>query len=78
MFMYSTDSKNEQEVQHAINNIMKNKTTIIVAHRLSTIKNADEIICMKNGYVIERGLWSYNIYLAVKRIHKKLVWEVMT
>ena len=54
--MYSTDSKNEQEVQHAINNIMKNKTTIVVAHRLSTIKNADEIICMKNGYVIERGL----------------------
>ena len=34
---------------------MKNRTILIIAHRLSTVKNADNIICMKNGEVVEQG-----------------------
>lgn len=51
----SLDAENEQLIQEALENIMEGRTTLVVAHRLSTIKNADEIICMKNGEVVERG-----------------------
>ena len=34
---------------------MKNRTILVIAHRLSTVKNADNIICMKNGEVVEQG-----------------------
>ena len=49
------DSKSETLIQNAINNNYENKITIIVAHRLSTIINADKILVMKNGKIIESG-----------------------
>lgn len=49
------DSANEQAVTEALNNLFKNKTVIIIAHRLQTVKNADEIIYIDDGKVIERG-----------------------
>lgn len=50
------DAENEHQVQAAMDNLMKGRTTIVVAHRLSTIKNAAEIICLaKGGTVAERG-----------------------
>lgn len=49
------DSKNEELIQNAINNNYENKITIIVAHRLSTIINADKILVIKNGKIIESG-----------------------
>lgn len=49
------DSENESLVKEAIENLMKGKTTIVIAHRLNTIINADDIICMKNGEVVEQG-----------------------
>ena len=52
------DSATEKLVQSAINNLQKDRTTIIIAHRLSTIQNADRIIVLKNGEIIEQGTHS--------------------
>jgi subfamily B ATP-binding cassette protein MsbA len=49
------DSESERLVQDALNNLMKNRTSIIIAHRLSTIQHADEIIVIQQGKIIERG-----------------------
>lgn len=49
------DTESEKLVQEALDNLMKNRTTIVVAHRLSTIKNADEICVMHEGEIVERG-----------------------
>lgn len=51
----SIDTRTEIKIQKAFNNLMQGKTTFIVAHRLSTIKNADLILVMNNGSVIEMG-----------------------
>lgn len=49
------DTRTEIKIQEAFNVLMKNKTSFIVAHRLSTIKNADIIIVMKDGHILETG-----------------------
>lgn len=49
------DTDSERLVQDAIDNLTKNRTTIVIAHRLSTIKNADEIHVMKDGEIVESG-----------------------
>ena len=49
------DSESEKLVQDALVNLMKNKTSIVIAHRLSTIQNADKIIVLDNGKIIEEG-----------------------
>ena len=49
------DSATEKLVQSAINKMQKDRTTIIIAHRLSTIQNADRIIVLKDGEIIEQG-----------------------
>ena len=51
----SLDSESEEIVQNAINNLTKNRTTLVIAHRLSTIHNADKIFVMKSGLVINSG-----------------------
>tara|TARA_B100001057_G_scaffold491225_1_gene581021 strand:+ start:888 stop:2630 length:1743 start_codon:yes stop_codon:yes gene_type:complete len=51
----SLDAESEEIVQNAINNLTKNKTTLVIAHRLSTIHNADKIFVMKNGNVLNSG-----------------------
>ena len=51
----SIDTRTEIKIQEAFNLLMKGKTTFIVAHRLSTIKEADIILVMNNGNVIETG-----------------------
>jgi len=51
----SLDAESEEIVQNAINNLTKNKTTLVIAHRLSTIHNADKIFVMKQGKVINIG-----------------------
>ncbi len=60
------DTESERLVQDALENLMKNRTTIVIAHRLSTIKNADEICVMHEGEIVERGrheeLFSLNGY----------------
>lgn len=51
----SIDTRTEQQIQSAMDNLMKGRTSFIIAHRLSTIKNADVILVMNQGDVIEQG-----------------------
>lgn len=49
------DTESEKLVQDALNNLTKNRTSLIIAHRLSTIQNADEIVVLDNGQIVEQG-----------------------
>ncbi len=51
----SLDTESERLVQHAINTLMQNRTSIVIAHRLSTVQHADEIIVLHKGQIAERG-----------------------
>ena len=51
----SIDTRTEIKIQDAFNKMMQGRTSFIVAHRLSTIKNADLIIVMNEGHIIEQG-----------------------
>lgn len=49
------DTESEKLVQDALNNLMKNRTSLVIAHRLSTIQNADVIVVLDNGRIVEQG-----------------------
>ncbi len=66
----SIDSESEELIKHATDVLTKNRTSIIVAHRLSTIKNADKILVIDKGEIIEEG--SHNELLAKDGAYKKL------
>ena len=51
----SVDTRTEERIQKAMDNLMEGRTSFIIAHRLSTIKNADLILVMKEGDIIEQG-----------------------
>lgn len=51
----SVDTRTEQVIQNAMDNLTKGRTSFVIAHRLSTIKNADIILVMKNGDIVEQG-----------------------
>jgi len=51
----SLDTESEREVQEAITRLMQDRTTLVIAHRLSTITNADRIVTMSNGHIVEIG-----------------------
>ena len=65
------DTESERLVQVALENMMKNRTSIVIAHRLSTIQNADSIIVMHKGEIAEQG--KHNELIAANGIYKKLV-----
>ena len=67
----SLDSKSEKLVQNAIDKLMINKTSIVIAHRLSTIQNADKIIVLEKGEIVEQG--SHNELIKNNNIYKKLI-----
>ena len=64
------DTESERLVQDALTHLMKTRTTVAVAHRLSTIKNADEICVLHEGKIVERG--SHDELLAKDGYYKKL------
>ncbi|NLB02532.1 MAG: ABC transporter ATP-binding protein [Bacteroidales bacterium] len=64
------DTESEKLVQEALENLMKNRTTIVIAHRLSTIRNADLICVLHEGRIVERG--SHDALLKKKGYFKKL------
>lgn len=49
------DTESERHIQKALSRLQQNRTSIVIAHRLSTIENADEILVMEDGKVLERG-----------------------
>ncbi len=65
------DTESERVVQQAINKLMENRTCIVIAHRLSTVQHADEIIVMDKGQIAERG--THQELLAKDGIYNKLV-----
>ncbi len=67
----SLDTESERIVQDAINSLMQNRTSIVIAHRLSTVQHADEIIVLEKGEIKERG--THAALLAQNGLYKKLV-----
>ncbi len=64
------DSESEMLVQDAINKLMKSRTSIVIAHRLSTIQNADEILVINEGKIVERG--AHSELMKLDGIYQKL------
>lgn len=67
----SLDTESERIVQDAINTLMKNRTCIVIAHRLSTVQHADEIIVLEKGRIMERG--THTELINKNGLYKKLV-----
>jgi subfamily B ATP-binding cassette protein MsbA len=49
------DTESERSIQSSLEQLMKNRTTLVIAHRLSTIEHADNIVVMKDGSIVEQG-----------------------
>ena len=64
------DTESERLVQDALTNLMKNRTSIVIAHRLSTVQHADEIVVMQKGKIIERG--NHSDLLENNGVYKRL------
>jgi ATP-binding cassette subfamily B protein len=66
----SIDTETEQLIQQAIERVMRNRTSIVVAHRLSTIQRADQIMVLHHGEIRERG--THQQLLALRGLYWKL------
>ncbi|MEO5997978.1 MAG: ABC transporter ATP-binding protein [Chitinophagaceae bacterium] len=65
------DTESEKSVQEALNNLMKGRTTLVIAHRLSTVKEADQIIVIQDGCIVEQGS-HYELIEIEESIYKRL------
>ena len=66
----SLDTESEKKVQIALENLMKDRTVLVIAHRLSTIRNADSIVVMQDGNLVEEG--DHNLLMKLNGIYSKL------
>lgn len=64
------DSESETKIKYAVDNLIKNRTTIIIAHRLSTIKNANKILVLSDGKLVSEG--THNELIEKSELYKKL------
>jgi subfamily B ATP-binding cassette protein MsbA len=64
------DTESERMVQEALTNLMQNRTSLVIAHRLSTVQHADEIIVLHKGEIAERG--SHNELMALQGVYRRL------
>ncbi|MBE6645571.1 MAG: ABC transporter ATP-binding protein, partial [Ruminococcaceae bacterium] len=73
----SVDTRTERHIEHGMDRIMKNRTTFVIAHRLSTVRNANAIMVLEDGRIIERGSHDellslkgryYELYTGVKEL----------
>lgn len=69
----SLDTETERNIQSAMNKVWSDRTMLIVAHRLSTIVHADEIIVLKDGEIVERG--NHNDLLAQNGVYNKMWYD---
>lgn len=65
------DSESEKWVQDALDRLMENRTAIMVAHRLSTVNQADKIVVLQDGQIVEQG--THNELIAKKGIYDNMV-----
>ncbi len=65
------DSETEKEIQEALKIVMQNRTTIVIAHRLATVRKADQILVLEKGELVEQG--SHHELMAANGVYKKLV-----
>ena len=66
----SLDTESEKTVQEALNNLMKNRTSIVIAHRLSTIRHADKIVVLHEVEIVEEG--THQQLIDINKHYKKL------
>lgn len=66
----SLDNESEKTIQHALENLMEQRTSLVIAHRLSTIHNADQILVVDDGKIVERG--NHESLMAQDGYYKKL------
>ena len=71
----SVDNETEMAIQKSLSEIAKKKTTIIIAHRLSTVRQADVILVIKDGIVVESGKHDE---LILKNSYYKNLWDIQT
>lgn len=73
----SVDTRTERHIEHGLARLMKNRTTFVIAHRLSTVRNSDAIMVLERGEIIERGNHEellalggryYELYTGVKEL----------
>ncbi|CAK6614908.1 hypothetical protein [Providencia stuartii] len=64
------DTESERAIQAALDELQKNRTSLVIAHRLSTIENADEILVVQDGRIIERG--NHKALLALEGAYAQL------
>ena len=71
----AVDNETEAALQRSIERISKDRTTIVIAHRLSTVRNADRIVVLENGRVVEDG--QHDALVRQRGIYARL-WSVQT
>src|SRR5690606_40323820 len=67
----AVDVETEQQIQSALENLMQGKTSIVIAHRLSTVRNADKIAVLQDGRIVEMG--SHDELLRSGTVYRRLV-----
>jgi ATP-binding cassette subfamily B protein len=66
----SVDTRTERHIEHGMDRIMKNRTTFVIAHRLSTVRNSNAIMVLEQGEIIERG--DHDDLISQKGVYYKL------